>query len=570
LSATPLAHLMLYVFERRLSGTLELRDADRSARVLFADGSPKAIEVVPSPDRFGDIFAEVTAETGEPLEIERYLTEARRTGQRIGRYLLGTGKISPGLLERILRTQSRRQLLSLFGFSDAAAFSFYDGHDLLKSEGLETFDLHPYSLVWAGVRQRPHWASIQATLGKVAGAAFRLAATASTRTFDLDARDQQRIALLAEARTLLEFRDLAQLGLSEAQVIIYVLLITKQVEASAAHARSPAPAAVLSNSTPPASGVRPSVPVPASPPTARLTPREQRLLSGDGYRRIPTPAEIVAAAVKRASIAPPPSAGQRLSLEDQARVRQIKDTCAQLESKTYFELLGLAKDATQSNVQLAYLGLVKQWHPDRLPKALEAYRGECSQVFAKIAEAHAVLSDVSKRQTYEKSLAETGGASEASVVQKTLEALALFQKAEAFVKKGESTTALDFAKMAVSLDETQADYLALAAWLAANEPKGRSPEATTHAIEELTRALKISPQCEKALFYRGLLYKRAENMSLAVRDFRAVVQQNPKHLDAVRELRVFQMRGGAESLPPPSKRPKTAEQPGIFGKLFKK
>jgi hypothetical protein len=88
--------------------------------------------------------------------------------------------------------------------------------------------------------------------------------------------------------------------------------------------------------------------------------------------------------------------------------------------------------------------------------------------------------------------------------------------------------------------------------------------------------------------------KRAGKDGLAMRDFRFIVDENPKHLDAVREIRLYEMRranrpstrpppSGKERQRTPGKRPGTTTQPDVkrsglmnkdigqlFGKFFKR
>lgn len=69
----------------------------------------------------------------------------------------------------------------------------------------------------------------------------------------------------------------------------------------------------------------------------------------------------------------------------------------QLESENYFEVLGLARSATDSDVKKAYRRLAVLWHPDKNrthPKAEE--------YFKKIGEAYAVLSNAEQRMVYER------------------------------------------------------------------------------------------------------------------------------------------------------------------------
>jgi cytochrome c-type biogenesis protein CcmH/NrfG len=84
-------------------------------------------------------------------------------------------------------------------------------------------------------------------------------------------------------------------------------------------------------------------------------------------------------------------------------------------------------------------------------------------------------------------------------------------------------------------------------------------------IQMLDEVLRGDPQYERALFYRGTLLKRSGKSDKAMRDFRLAADLNPKNLDAVREVRLFEMR----------KRDQKGEaggdaQGGLFGKWFKR
>ena len=64
----------------------------------------------------------------------------------------------------------------------------------------------------------------------------------------------------------------------------------------------------------------------------------------------------------------------------------------------YYDILGLDKHATESQIKKAYYKLARENHPD---KTAESERGVATQEFQKIGEAYEVLSDPEKRKLYD-------------------------------------------------------------------------------------------------------------------------------------------------------------------------
>ena len=67
-----------------------------------------------------------------------------------------------------------------------------------------------------------------------------------------------------------------------------------------------------------------------------------------------------------------------------------------MANKDYYDILGVAKNATDEELKKAYRSLAKKYHPDLHPgnKAMEAK-------FKEINEAYGVLSDPKKRSDYD-------------------------------------------------------------------------------------------------------------------------------------------------------------------------
>lgn len=66
-----------------------------------------------------------------------------------------------------------------------------------------------------------------------------------------------------------------------------------------------------------------------------------------------------------------------------------------MASKDYYQILGIPRTASESDIKTAYKKLAKQWHPD-VNKAAGS-----TEKFKEISEAYSILSDASKRQTYD-------------------------------------------------------------------------------------------------------------------------------------------------------------------------
>jgi tetratricopeptide (TPR) repeat protein len=63
-------------------------------------------------------------------------------------------------------------------------------------------------------------------------------------------------------------------------------------------------------------------------------------------------------------------------------------------------------------------------------------------------------------------------------------------------------------------------------------------------LEAVRRAHEIDPDEPHAYFTKGLVYKQGGELSKAIVCWRRVLQAEPKHIDAQREIRLAKLRGG--------------------------
>jgi curved DNA-binding protein CbpA len=266
-----------------------------------------------------------------------------------------------------------------------------------------------------------------------------------------------------------------------------------------------------------------------------------------------------------------------------AEVRAELEALVSRLDGTHYEVLGVAQDSTVGIIQNAFFALAKKWHPDRLKPEVADLREQATRVFARVSQASQVLTDAAARHAYDQSL--TGGdtAEEAEQVQRVLKATNAFQKAEVLLKRGNLALAEKEALVAYENDPSQADHIALYAWIQSQKP---SADLTDAALQ-LERAVKAEPNNVRVRWYRGQLLKRLGRNREAVQDFRFIIERDPRHTDAQREVRLYAMRrgnrppsdppvtpgasaGASDSQNPPRKSNPPPAKPGLFNKLFKK
>jgi curved DNA-binding protein CbpA len=254
----------------------------------------------------------------------------------------------------------------------------------------------------------------------------------------------------------------------------------------------------------------------------------------------------------------------------QNRIQEMKSHAEALSGKNYYEILGVSPEANKAAIQTAFFQLAKVWHPDRLTDEYDEIRECATRAFSRMSEAHQVLCDEERRQFYDKRLAEGGDAAdEQEQIANVLRAVTRFQKAEVLFKKGNLAEAETEAQAAAEADPGQPDYVALHAWIVAQRSDRQQSGNYDDLIRNLDAVIEKQERHERARFVRGQLLKRAGQIKRAMRDFRWVADNNPQHLDAAREIRLYRMRKGGDQSASGGKS-KDGAKGSLFGKLFKR
>lgn len=535
LRQTPLLHLLVYALDHHLTGTLVLEDPSRRKHAIyFADGVPTKARPAEPVQRLGELLVELGACDG--AAVNSALEQVRRDRLPLGEVLVASGALNEARLGQALAEQVCRIVMAFAQLPPETAFGYYEGTNYLERwGGPGGAPVSALGLIWRLAREHADPLSIASFLGRLGDGALRLHVDAPVNELGLDARTQAAIDVLrAKPQPLSELLGRELLDADVARRLLYTLLLLRHLELPG----SGAPIGAVSAQAQQPSALPPRAPTPARPPV-----------------------------VPRAPATAPPSP------ELEAQRQEIRRRAAESGS-TYYELLGVPPDAPVAVIQSAFFQLAKTWHPDRLPPELADVRELATKVFARMSEAHQILTDPDRRREYDEKT-ERGGddAAEQEQVQRILRAQTAYQKALVLMKRNSLEAAEAEARRAADDDPEQADYLGLVAWLEALKPGAKLEPL----IAELDRAVRMEENNLRVRWFRGQLLKRIGRENKAIADFRFIMERDPKHVDAQREVRLFEMRRGSsrpKSDPPPrssSDTPPSKDKAGsVFGRLFKK
>lgn len=556
LAKTPLAHLVVYCLDKKLRGALILRpegedDAARADVITFLEGMPAKIKVSDPVEHLGRVLVELGA-IDHGVYNESLLALGRGEGLH-GQILVRSGKLDAPGLEKGLRAQIARKLGHLFGRPPTTRFAYYENTDFLgRYGGPDLFPVDPAPIVWAGIRANPSAAHVDAAFDKVISTPLRIRPGTETSRFEFTRAEQEVLTLLRSQP--MTASDLANAGVADAKTVrclVYGLLLLKRIETVSAAGRSIAP-----TSGAPSGMVMPSTAPRTASPNQSVAPRTGPVttiapVSAEPISANPTSAGVVSkvALSKTATAAGSTvdarrsTAGASEPAKDAARRTEIRSKAAAIAKENYFEMLGIPQESSADDARNAYFQLAKRWHPDRLPVDLADLKDDVARVFANIAEAYQTLTDADRRLRYVQLLKQGGGTPEDQAeVQRVVEASNSFQKAEFFVNKGALSDAEPHANRAIELDPGDADHVALWCWIQANRSERRDAGRYEDLLAKLDKAIADAPRSERARFYRAMILKSAGRMGEAIRDFRDVADANPRHVEAVREVRLYSMR----------------------------
>lgn len=209
--------------------------------------------------------------------------------------------------------------------------------------------------------------------------------------------------------------------------------------------------------------------------------------------------------------------------------------------QSYFQILEVSEGATTAEIRNAFLELAKRFHPDRMRNVDEETLTVAADLFKRMSEAHDTLSDPQQRRAYCEALRARSGDGEGPATTQIVAAEMQFQKGEALFRKRDYSGALEHFRSALDLNADEGEFHAYLGWTEMLVHPDDS-EARSRAKASLEQAVRLAPQSANCFYLFGLQQRACGETELAERMFRKVLELDPKHLEAGRELRLAQMR----------------------------
>lgn len=530
---TPLAHVLLYIRERQLTGSLAIQapeshpELSGESLLLFHQGALAQAKLPQVMDPLGFILREQGVITQAQLD-ESLIRLAAREGLQ-GEVLVAMG-VEQSLVDAALRINVRRKMLRLFTLEDAS-YAFYELFDLMPYYGGARMAEEVFALVWQGVRTRVSHPMIEQILSRVGNQALRLRnGGVDLRLFEFDKAERVLMDLLRVEPMTLEQMLKCRIDPAVARALAYTLVVAKQVEIVPPGTRnvvasapvpppaSPGPIPARASIPPPEPGKRPSRP--SAPPIAPSSPGDPRQAGR-------------------------PS--RMLSPEVEARRHEADAKLASLGDQNFYEMLGLPSGAPVDHVRRAYMQAAVIWHPDKLPYSMHALEDTYTRIFATLTEAHTTLTDEKARALYDRNIKDGGGTpNEQRKIAALINAATDVQKAEIALKRKDFAEAEKLARSAleVNADDPSAQLVVAHAVLE-TLPSGPWDEAKQY----LEAILAGNAKNDRAQVLMGLYYRKVGDEKRAMTAFKAAAEANPRNMDAARELRIAEMRKQVANVP---------------------
>ena len=547
-------HLYCFAVVSESTGLLTVKLADRELTLHFKKGNPEFLDST-HPDDSLDTFL-LAQKLATRAQLDQAQPQLAKFGGELLGALFGLGILNPNAVFQHLGQRASTLLQKVLSASQGS-FTF-DFEELPAARSM------PMGNKWAvylealrrvpisEVRQRLASAlplPVMKSMGQVAINDVRLTPqeTRALNYFDgVRSLGQLMTDIAGEGDVILRTAWM----LAPLELISFANVTLPK---PAAPPQKPAPAAAPQvNAAPAAAPPRPA----AAPGNPVNMPKPAMPYPGANSGVAAAPAAPVAAVVPAAApqrpappVMKPAAAPPRpvitaaapapaVSAED---IKQLQALLETMKKMNFFEVLGLKRDADAGAVKIAYLKAARSHHPDTIPQgAPEALSKVKADIFAFIGEANRTLSDPVLRQDYTAEL-DAGGTGSKVNIEKILRGEEVFQKGRILVQARKYADAFKLFDEAVSCNADEAEFYAwrgYARFLAATEKR----TVQSDVLRDLNMCVARNPNVAATYYFLGFVAKYNGDDKTALINFKKCVTLDPKHIDALREIRTAQKK----------------------------
>jgi len=237
------------------------------------------------------------------------------------------------------------------------------------------------------------------------------------------------------------------------------------------------------------------------------------------------------------------SSANRVASRSDALLRaEVAELAENLRGKNHFEVLGVSQSSTEEELEAAYSQFARRVHPDRFQTTSLAVREMACEVMERIDLAFETLRDTRQRQQY---VLELGMGSRRGEEDQTnrcaLAAESAFQKGQALVQRRAYESALVEFGRALEGRPQDGEYHAHYGWCLYLCHQDSTP-MVEEAIEHVKRGASMATDREQPFLFLGRLYKVVGRVVAAEKMFTRAVQIQPECVEALRELRLINLR----------------------------
>jgi CheY-like chemotaxis protein/tetratricopeptide (TPR) repeat protein len=481
LEELPFPALLHHLHGLRASGVLALESGKKKKQIQLRDGMPVAVR----SNLVNETLGQLLVASGKITEdvLHESLARSKRGEGLIGQILVAMHMLDEEDLARALHRQADEKLLETFTWESGRS-QFHPGTRIKGTANTLALKRSPASLVLEGVRTRVPLAAIDHYLAERAD---QLVVPGESPFYRY-----QDVELSVGEKTLLERLDGRQRlgtlarGGEPLRRTLFALCVLELV------------------------ALRASVPPDRRPDT--LPPR---------------PAEAKT----------PPAAA-----EDEPLRKELAAMAERMRNADAFVVLGVERSAGDAEIRAAYADLAKRTHPDRFVAASHSVHQMAEEVFGLVSSAYEAIGDETARTSYlreesrRKKLQQ-----EIDEGQRAVRAEGEFQKGEAALRARKPEQALACFQAAVDSYPDEGEYhaaLGYALHLTAPSDALTLKKAYAH----IQKGRKLAPDRAKPYLYLGRLSLAEGRADVAEKLFARAVQLDPDGLEAVRELRLINLR----------------------------